>query len=90
MKRHLFRKNTERTITAIAIVVMLAIVSACTTVIYWLAGGEFQRGPSFAIFAMVLIYMWTLVFKVALEKHAERTKKPESCRICGFSVVEKH
>jgi TRAP-type C4-dicarboxylate transport system permease small subunit len=78
-----FSQFIDEISTFLVVVVLLSIVSAITTFIYWISGGSFHRSPELAIYSMVMVYMWGMVFKIAREKHAERLQKPEPCRICG-------
>lgn len=69
--------------TAFALTIMLIIVTASVTLVYWAAGGEFERSPAAAVGAMVMVYLWTLCVKVAVEKHKEGPEAP-CCKVCGF------
>lgn len=68
------RTSTRTMILVLTAIIVLIIVSLTVTAVFWLAGGEFQRSPALAMYAMVMIYMWTLVLKITIEKRAKISK----------------
>lgn len=81
-------RTVNRIVTALAAIVMLALVTGALTLVYWAGGGKFERGESLVIYLMVLFYLWALTFKIARERHIAENKKDEDqgCQFCGFKT----
>jgi Ca2+/H+ antiporter len=80
-------RTVERILTVLVTAVMLTLVTTVVTALYWAGGGSFHRSGEFVTYLMVMVYLWTLVIKVGVDKHKERkSKEPIQCHVCGCYV----